>query len=389
VVAEVALALTLLVGAGLLVNSLVRLSRVQPGYDTGGTLTAPLVLSGSRYSTRDFKPDRLNLFLDTLTQRVRALPGVSEVSHAQSVPLTGVENNTKFEIVERPVAMGEQSSAQLRFIGAEYFKVLSIPVKSGRAFTAADNPQAPDVAIVNEAFVRAHLQGENPIGRHLKMGWGGDGPKEIVGVAGDVRHRSLSDSLRPEVYVPQAQFPNAGVTLLVRAKSGVAPKSLAAPIAALVRGLDPEMPLGEVRTLDEWRSEALAVPRFNTALLGLLSFVALLLTLVGLYGVLSYSVAQRAPEVGLRMALGAQGRDVLRMILGEGLSLVIAGIGLGLLASVAVTRLIQALLFDVNATDPATFVSVSGLLLSVSALAAWGPARRATRVDPMIALRCE
>lgn len=389
VVAEVALAMTLLVGAGLLLNSFVRLNRVDPGFDTRGTLTAQLILTGSRYSSRDSGPDRLNQFLDALTERVRALPGVGEVSHAQSVPLTGVENNTSFTIAERPAAAGEQSSAQLRFIGAEYFSILSIPVRTGRAFGAADDARAPRVAIVNEAFVNAHFPGESPLGRHLKMGWGGDEPKEIVGVVGDVRHRSLSDSTRPEMYVPQAQFPNAGVTLLVRTKSGVAPESLVGPLRAAVMALDPEMPLGEVKSLELWRSEALATPRFNTALLGGLSLLALFLTMVGLYGVMSYSVAQRVPEMGIRMAIGARVGDVMAMVLGEGMRLAGTGIVLGTLASMAVTRLMTSLLFEVTATDPSTFAAISVLLGLVAVLACWIPARRATRVDPMTALRCE
>ncbi len=391
VVGEVALALTLLVGAGLLLNSLVRLNRVQPGFNTSGTLTVELVLGGRRYRAADSRPDRLNQFLDGLTERVRALPGVAEVSYAQSVPLTGVENNASFNIVEKPVAEGDKTSAQLRFIGADYFSLMGIPVKSGRAFNASDRPEAPSVAVVNEAFVRSHFGGENPIGRHLKMGWGGEDPKEIVGVVGDVLHRSLSDSTRPEMYVPQAQFANAGVTLLVRTKNaaGVSPEGLIGPIREQVRALDPEMPLGEVKSLEAWRSEALAVPRFNTALLGALSLLALFLTLVGLYGVMSYSVAQRAPEVGIRMAIGARAGDVLRMILGEGMRLVGAGIVLGLLLSVLVTRLMGSLLFDVSATDPLTLAAISMLLSAVAILACWIPARRATRVDPMVALRCD
>ncbi|MEO8360865.1 MAG: ABC transporter permease [Vicinamibacteria bacterium] len=389
VIGEVALAMTLLVGAGLLLNSLIRLNRVQPGFDTRGTLTAQLVLSGSRYSTNDFKPDRLNQFLDALTERVRGLPGVNDVSYAQSVPLTGVENNTNFEIAERPATSGDQPVAQLRFVGADYFGVLSIPLKSGRGFTVSDKPGAPDVAIVNEAFVKAHFGGENPVGRHLKMGWGGDGPKEIVGVVGDVRHRSLSDSVRPEMYVPQAQFANAGVTLLVRTNAGVVPESLTASLTKVIRELDPEMPLGEVRSLEAWRSAALAVPQFNAALLGALSILALILTIVGLYGVMSYSVAQRAPEVGIRMAIGAQAGDVVRMVLNEGLRLVGAGIAIGLIAATLLTRLMSSLLFDVSATDPLTLFAISSLLGAVAILACWIPARRATKVDPMIALRCE
>ena len=346
------------------------------------------MLGGSRYATKDFSPDRLNAFLDALEARVRSLPGVSEVSYAQSVPLTGIENNTGFEIVERPPVSGEQPSAQLRFVGADYFRVLGIGVKNGRSFLATDRPGSPDVAIVNEAFVREFLDGADPIGRHLKLGWGGDGAKEIVGVVGDVRHRSLADSARPEMYVPQTQFANAGVTLLVRAR-GVSPESLSGAITAQIRALDPEMPLGDVRSLDAWREHALATPRFNTALLSGFATLALLLTIVGLYGAMSYSVAQRAPEMGLRMAIGAEAADVLRLVLGEGLRLVMTGVAIGVPAALGLTRLMSSLLYGVSPSDPATFVAIAFGLATVAAVACFVPARRATRVDPMIALRCD
>lgn len=389
VVGEVAIALTLLVGAGLLVNSLMRLNRVQPGFDTRGTLTAQLVLTGSRYETTDFKPDRLNQFLDTLTDRLRALPGVSEVSHAQSVPFTGIENNTRFTIVDGP-ARSDQPSAQLRFVGADYFHLLKIAVKQGRAFSSLDRPGSKDVAIVNESFARSHFGESNPVGRRLKLGWGGDLPKEIVGVVGDVRHRSLGDETRPEMYVPQAQFPNAGVTLLVRTLPSVeSPEALASSITAAVRSLDSEMPISRVRTLESWRQATLATPRFYTALLSGISLLGLVLAVVGLYAVMSFSVAQRSREMGLRMAIGARAEDVQRLVLGEGMRLVALGVSIGALAALAFTRLMASLLFDVGASDPFTYLVIATLLTVVAAFACYLPARRATRADPMIALRCD
>jgi len=387
VAGQVALALTLLVSAGLLVNSLLRLNRVNPGYNTDNTLTAQLVLSGKRYYDGDMKPERINAFLDGLTEQVKRLPGVTEVSYAQCVPLTATDNNTNFGIVERPNTTGETSVAQLRFVGEGYFEALNIPVKSGRAFTARDNPQAPNVALVNEAFVRAHLNGESPIGKHLKMGWGGDDPKEIVGVVGDVRHRSLSDAARPEMYVPQAQFANAGVSLIVRSQGKA--ENLIGAIKKVVHTLDPEMPLTEVKTLAAYRDEALAVPRFNTFLLGIFSLVALVLTLVGLYGVMSYSVTQRTQEIGIRMALGANAADVLGMVIRQGMKTVLVGVAIGLVASLGITRLMKSLLYGVTASDPVTFLVIGLLLTAAAVLACYIPARRATKVDPMIALRYE
>lgn len=387
VIGEVALALTLLVAAGLLLNSLVRLNQVKPGFEIGNTLTMQLSLGSAKYRGEMERPDKINSFLAELTERVKALPGVTAVANAQCVPLTGQENNTAFQILGDAGATGEKPAAQLRFISQEYFSTLGIPVTSGRAFTERDNPQSPPVMLVNEAFVREHFNGENPIGKKLQLGWGGESPKEIVGVVGNVRHRSLSDATRAEMYIPQAQFANAGITLIVR--SSVKPESLISAVKQQVQALDPEIPLTAIKTLDAYRQEALALPRFNTFLIGVFAFLALVLTLVGLFGVMSYSVTQRTQEIGIRMALGAQMKDVLRMIVGQGMKLVAVGLLLGWAGAFAVTRLLQSWLYEVSPNDPLTFAGVALLLGTVALLACWIPARRATKVDPMIALRCE
>ncbi len=387
VVGEVALALTLLVAAGLLLNSLVRLNQVKPGFEISNTLTMQLSLGSAKYRGVMERPDKMNNFLAELTERVKALPGVTAVANAQCVPLTGQENNTGFHILGDAGATGEKPAAQLRFISQEYFSTIGIPVTSGRAFTERDNPQAPPVVVVNEAFVREHFNGENPLGKKLQLGWGGESPKEIVGVVGNVRHRSLSDSTRAEMYVPQAQFANAGITLIVH--SSVKPESLISAVKQQVQALDPEIPLTAIKTLDTYRQEALALPRFNTFLIGVFAFLALALTVVGLFGVMSYSVTQRTQEIGIRMALGAQMKDVLRMIVGQGMKLVAIGVLLGLAGAFAVTRLLQSWLYEVSPGDPLTFAGVALLLGTVAFLACWIPARRATKVDPMIALRCE
>lgn len=390
VVGEVALALTLLVAAGLLLNSLLRLNQVKPGYEIGNTLTMQLALSGARYNDEMERPDKINNFLTTLTERVKVLPGVTSVAHAQSVPLTGQENSTAFQILEGADS-ADKPTAQLRFISSAYFQTLNIPLISGRALTERDNPQAPPVVLVNEAFVREHFNGANPIGKKLKLGWGGDAPKEVVGVVGNVRHRSLSDAARAEMYVPQSQFANGGITLIVRtaANSAIRPESLINSVKEQIRALDPELPITAIKTLDAYRQEALALPRFNTFLLGVLALLALILTVVGLYGVISYGVTQRTQEIGIRMALGAQASDVLRMIVGKGMTLVGFGVLLGLAGSFAVTRLLRNWLYGVTATDPLTFVVIASLMVAVALLACWIPASRATKVDPMIALRCE
>jgi putative ABC transport system permease protein len=312
---------------------------------------------------------------------------VRDVSFAQSVPLTSAENSTRFDIPARPFPKGQQPSAQLRFIGLDYFKTLNIAELDGRDFTPRDNPQSPPVVIVNEAFAEEYFKGETPLGKKLKLGWGGDEQKEIVGVVGNVRHRSLSDGARPEVYVPQAQFGNASITLLVR--STVKPESLIATVKNEVYALDSELPLAEVKTLDEYRADSVALPRFNTFLLGLFAGLALLLTVVGLYGVMSYTVTQRTHEIGIRMALGAGQRDVLRLIVGQAMWMAFIGVVIGLVASFFLTRLMSSLLYGVSATDPLTFVIISLLLTGVALGACFMPARRATKVDPMVALKYE
>ena len=387
VVAEIAIALTLLVGAGLLFKSLYRLNQVNPGFNTENILTAQFGLGGSRYVDRSYSPVRINQFLSQLQERVERLPGVKAVTNAQCVPFTGNENNTQFDIIERPAPSDAKSAAQLRFVSPGYFDALQIPLTAGRTITPQDQPQAPNVMLVNEAFVREHLHGESPLGKKLKLGWGGDAPKEIVGVVGDIRHRGLGDDARPEMYVPQAQFANAGITLIVRTQGD--PLNLVNQLKQTIRALDPGLPVTDIKTLAQFRQETLAVPRFNSFLLGGFALLAVALTLVGLYGVMSYSVTQRTPEIGIRMALGASATDVLRMIVAQGARLVALGLAFGLVGAFALTRVLQNLLYDVRTTDPLTFALMALLLAGVALLACYWPARRATRVDPLIALRRE
>ena len=387
VIVEVALALPLLIAAGLLLKSLVQLQSVNPGFATGNILTMQMSLSSERYLGEDFAPERINAFLNQLSERVKQLPGVGDVSYAQCVPLTSVENNTSFNIVERPYPKGQQPTAQLRFIGVDYFKTLNIPQVDGRDFIDYDKPDAPPVVIINEAFARQYFEGENPLGKKLKLGWGGNEAKEIVGIVGNVRHRALSDPSRPEMYVPQAQFPNAGITLLVR--SSLQPESLIAPVKKEIYALDPELPLTEVKTLEQYRAETLALPRFITLLLALFAGLALALTIIGLYGVISYSVSQRTREIGIRMAMGAQRSDVLKLVLKQGMLLTSIGVACGLSAAYALTGLMKSLLYEVSATDRLTFVVIALLFMAVALLACFVPARKATKVDPMVALRYE
>lgn len=387
VAGQVALALVLLLSAGLLARSLNALQRVRPGFDTGEILTAQLSFSGHRYATDSFDPSKINGFLSRAEERLRALPGVTAVSHAQCVPLTPEENNTRFSVVENPSPPGQSVSAQLRFVGAGYFDLLRIPLRKGRLLAETDLPSSPAVALVNEAFVRSFLADRSPIGLHLKLGWGGSGAKEIVGVVADVRHRSLSDAPRPEVYVPQSQFANAGVTLLLRVQGSAA--GLAPALRGVLSEIDPELPVTAIKTLDAYRETTLAPHRFSAFLFGCFAALALLLTVIGLFGVITYHVSRRTQEIGIRVALGATPRDVLTLITGQGMRLVGLGIGLGLVVSLGATRLLRSHLYGVSPTDPLTFAAIALLLASVAYVACLLPTRKALRVDPNVTLRCD
>jgi putative ABC transport system permease protein len=383
VAGQIAVALTLLVGAGLLLRSFVKLNQVDPGFRSDNLLTAEVALSAERYAK---DTDQL-AFYEALTARLQRLPGVTHVSLAQSLPLTSEDNGTNMEIVGQPFPRGQEEEARLRFIGLNYFETLGIPSVAGRAFAATDNQQAPRVALINEAFARRYFAGQNPLRQKLKLGWGGDEPKEIVGVFGNVRHRGLNDEARPEMYVPLAQFPTGGMRLLVRTQ--VPPETLSKTLVNAVHELDAQLPVTKLKTLAQYRSNTLALPRFNLFVLLTFAGLALTLSLIGLYGVMSYAVAQRTREFGLRLALGAQPPDILQLVLKQGLTVVGIGLAIGIALALVLTRVMQSLLFGVTATDPLTFIGVAVLLVAVALLSCWFPARRATKVDPMIALRCE
>jgi putative ABC transport system permease protein len=277
-------------------------------------------------------------------------------------------------------------------VGSDYFRTLGIPLRQGRDYTERDGLRSAQVVIINEAFAKAHFPGENPIGKRIdpSMSVGdGDPPmREVIGVVADSRSRSLSAAPEPEVYLHIPQVPALGsMTLMLRSQSD--PMSLAAAARQEITKLDPNLPIYDIKPLDEYISDSVAQSRFNSALLGAFAGVALLLTAIGLYGVIAYSVAQRTQEIGIRMALGARPSDALRLVIGQGMALVFIGVALGLGGAFAATRLIRGLLFDIGAADPLTFASVAALITLIALLACYIPARRATKVDPMIALRCE
>jgi predicted permease len=297
-----------------------------------------------------------------------------------------------FNIAGRaPFAPGEANTARSYTVSPEYFRTLGVPVRRGRAFTAADAKNAPGVIVVNDAFVRAYFPGQDPLGQHVIL----DGPdnkplppREVVGVVGNVRFEKFDDEERPEYYIPFEQAPTAVTQVVVRAR-GEDAAALTPSVRSALKDVDPNLLIWRTQTMDELVSQSVAPQRFNVALLGFFAALAMLLAAVGIYGVMSYTVTQRRHEMGIRMALGAQRRDVLRLVVGQGMALTLAGLALGLAGAFALTRLMSGLLYGVSATDPPVFAAVALLLAAVALLACYLPARRATKVDPMTALRYE
>jgi predicted permease len=383
IVSEVALSLVLLVGAGLLIKSFVKLRNTDPGFDPGNTLTASVSLAPVRYDTDEKVAD----FCRLLVERVRALPGVESVGAVTPLPLS--ENNFSFSFSvmgQPPLPPGQGQSASARFVTPDYFRAQRIPLRAGRAFTEADKAGAPAVIIINEAFARRYLPGVEPLGQRLHLGLNNiEG--EIVGVVGDIRAASLATPAAPEYYVPEAVAGFTDMTLVVRAAGD--PASLTPALRQVVSEMDKDQPLYDVRTMDSLVAHSVARQRFSMALIGVFAALAMLLAAVGIFSVMSFLVAQRTHEIGLRIALGARPRDILSMVVRQGASLTAAGIGIGIVAAFALTRLMTGLLYEVSATDPLVYGVITLLLAAVALLACYVPARRATKVDPLIALRYE
>jgi putative ABC transport system permease protein len=389
VVAEVALGLVLLIGAGLMMRSFASLTNINPGFDPRNVLTARITLSGATY---DDSQARKRYVSQTLEQ-LRSLPGVESAAFVAPMPFSGAEIGGDFRIEGHAAPEpGKEPSANVRNVTSDYFQTIRIPLLKGRYFSGQDQRADVGAAIVNETFVKRYFANEDPIGkriRELGVNQNPGDPKqyEIVGVVGDVHHNSLIREANPELYLPHQQNSWAWGNFLVRTTND--PGVLTRSFTETIRAMDKSVPVTGVRLLTDRISATLSQPRFYTLLFGLFGATGLLLTLVGIYSVISYTVSHHTREIGIRMALGAQGADVLKLIVGKGLLLTLIGIGVGLLGAFGLTRVMQTLLFGVSTTDWVTFVGVAVFVAIVGLIASAIPARRATRVDPLVALRYE
>jgi putative ABC transport system permease protein len=386
VVAEVALSLVLLTGAGLLIRSFINLQNISPGFRSDDVLTARVQLPGARYR----EESDITRFLADAVARIREVPGVQSAAGVTFMPLTGLGIGTSFHRLDRPEPVaGEYPTTQVRPVTPGFFRTMGIPQLAGRDFTDADTRQSLDVFVITETLARRIYPGENPLGKRLHVAIRSDEgvSGDIIGVVGDVKMTSLEAETQPAVFMPHAQLPIGIMTFVVRAE--LDPMSLAPSVAKAVHTLDPEMPVAEVRTLDDIVSATLARPRAVSALLTAFAMLALILAAVGVYGVMAYSVSQRTQEIGVRMALGATVNSVFRLVVGQALQLVGLGVVAGLIAAGALTRLLESLLYDTPARDPWTFAATALLLLAVATFASYVPARRGTRIEPVEALRVE
>jgi putative ABC transport system permease protein len=382
VVVEVALSVVLLASAGLLVRSLVALRHVDPGFVAERALAMELMLPKSRY------PDAKQqvAFYHRLLDAARSLPGAASSSVSTTLPLSGSDLGIGFSIEGQPATSDPATRESAVFFGIspDYFTTMGIPVLKGRTFTDRDKEGAPNVIIISETFARRYWPAGDAIGKRITIGYNDTGPREVVGIVGDVKQGELAEKTALEMYTPFPQTPWPFMAAVVRTQAD--PATVAASLRAAVTALDRDQPAGDIDTLTAYVARSIAAPRFTAMLTGGFALIALLLAALGLFSVMAYAVAQRRREIGIRMALGAQPSDVRRLVVSQALGMGLAGLGLGLAGALAVARLLGSLLFSVSANDPVTFAGVCGLLLLVVLAAAYLPARRATRVDPMVAL---
>jgi putative ABC transport system permease protein len=390
VATEIAVALLLLIGSGLLLRSFSRLQEVSPGFQPDHLLVADLPLSQNAYA----KPEQRYEFFDRLVERAKTLPGVKSAGAASFLPVSGGGSLIQFNIEGRPPKTPhDYVAAGYRTVTPQYMETMGVPLLQGRTIAAGDVEKAPAVVVINASMARTYFPGENPLGKRMQIGATPDKDvpyMEIVGVVGDVL-QGLDTEAKAEMYLPYRQadtvLPVFQLSVVLRTSGD--PRLQAAALRSAVREIDPNQPVVKIRTMEENMASSVTEPRFRTWLIGIFAGLALALAAVGIYGVMSYSVNQRTNEIGIRVTLGAQPNDVFRIVVGEGLRLALLGVGVGLIGALAATRVLRTFLYGVSAIDPVTFGVTAALLTFVAVAACYFPARRATRVDPMVALRYE
>ena len=385
IVSEVALSLMLLAGAGLLINSFWRLLHTDAGFDPRSVLTLDVPLSRTTYT----KPEQRSAAFKQLVDRMKNIPGVRDASVVSNVPLTDFDVEVSFQIEGRPpYKPGEENVADYTVASSEYFRTMNIPLLRGRVFTDAESPYTPQVMVISNAFAKYYFPNDDPIGKRIILDGNDKTPREIIGVVGDVRRKGLDVGVQPEMYFSYLQQPDRRMNLVLRTEARDA-SQLTQAARAEVKAFDPAQIIWRVQTLEQLLGTSVAPRRFNMLLLGIFAGVALILAAIGLYGVMSYSVSWQTHEIGIRMALGANRADVLRLVVQQGMKMTVIGLALGLVGAFLLSRVLIGMLYGVSPTDPLTFTGVSIVLLTVALLACLIPARRATRVDPIVALRSE
>jgi putative ABC transport system permease protein len=392
VIAEIAISLVLLLSAGLLIKSFLRLQEVRPGFESENLLAVRLSLPRTRYAHRD----AVISFYDRLLPQLAGLPGVSEVGAVSALPLSSTRASIEFTVEGRPSPPNEVWRSDYRIASTGYFRAMKIPLLRGREFSEQDNAQTTPVAIISETLARRFWPDGNPVGARLSIDDNNQGPRpvEIVGVVGDVKHLSLEEEPTQHIYLPLRQLHEDGVVWMTNnqywlIRSQVSPLSLSSAVQREVRKVDADVPASNIKTMEQYLSASVSPRRFNLWLLTVFAAAALLLATIGIYGVVSYSVAQRTREIGVRMALGAQRSDILMMIVGHGMLLAVTGLAVGLVGALFLSRLMSGMLYQVSTTDPTVYIVLTLFLLLVTLAACLLPARRALKVDPTVALRYE
>ncbi|PYS70661.1 MAG: hypothetical protein DMF69_12805 [Acidobacteria bacterium] len=388
IITELALAQVLLVGAGLLIMSYLRVSQIDPGFNSEKLLTAKIAPAASKYPDAKSRVQ----FYSSVIDQLKSLPGVSSAGMVMNLPLSGASMNRGFRVEGRPEPKSDENvSMDYQVVSHDYFSTLEVPIRSGRAFTEQDHQNAPRVIVINETMARQYWPNEDPVGKRMAIG---ESSKEtswrtIIGVVGDIRHASLTEPPVPTAFIDYRQDLESWPRMAFVVKTRTDAASFASAVRTSLVTLDPQQPVYAVETMDQLLSASVASRRFVMSLIGSLAFIALSLAMVGIYSVISFSVSERTREIGIRMALGAKRRDVLRLVLGQGMLVAVLGIVAGVGVAFALTRLLTTLLFEVSATDPKTFALVASLLTLVAFFACYLPARRATQVDPLVALKDE